>query len=47
MNILEFYLNQQKYPEWYQKFQSTAKNKSGKVFSHTSTGKYFGSEISG
>ena len=37
MNILEFYLNQQKYPEWYQKFQSTAKNKSGKVFSHTST----------
>ena len=37
MNILEFYLNQQKFPEWYQKFQSTAKNKSGKVFSHTST----------
>ena len=37
MNILEFYLNQQKFSEWYQKFQSTAKNKSGKIFSHTST----------
>lgn len=37
MNILEFYLNQQKYPEWYSKFQSTAKNKSGKVFNYTST----------
>lgn len=37
MNILEFYLNQQKYPEWYNKFQSTAKNKSGKVFFYTST----------
>lgn len=37
MNILEFYLNQQKYKDWYDKFQSTAKNKSGKIYSYTST----------
>lgn len=37
MNILEFYLKQQTYKDWYDKFQSTAKNKSGKIFSYTST----------
>ena len=37
MNILEFYLEQQKYPEWYQKFQSMAKDKSGKIFNYSST----------
>ena len=37
MNILEFYLEQQKYPEWYKKFQSMAKDKSGKIFSYSST----------
>lgn len=37
MSILEFYRKQQQYKEWYNKFQSTGKNKSGKVFSHTST----------
>ena len=37
MNILEFYLEQQKYPGWYQKFQSMAKDKSGKIFNYSST----------
>lgn len=37
MDILEYYKEQQKYKDWYDKFQSTATNKSGKVFSYTST----------
>ena len=37
MNILEYYKEQQNYKEWYDKFQSVATNKSGKIFSYTST----------
>lgn len=37
MGILEFYLDQQKFPSWVKKFQSTSNKQSGKTFSYINT----------
>lgn len=37
MSIFSYYVSQQQYANWKEKFQSTARQKSGKVFSFTST----------
>lgn len=37
MEILEYYLEQQKFPNWVKKFQSTSNKQSGKTFSYINT----------